>query len=152
MNRDHPNYCIVEISQNAEKGSGEMKTLSVSLTLVRDHQLTLVWKTLIRIIIIIIQTSFKLTVHCRTNTATPKRGIEQLAQMDQNKSSPPVETQRGAGSHGDPRRHRWGAVLLTNWCTGSNRVVQPAERPAQQCENTNCSWCTWNSLQRQEKK
>ena len=40
--RDHPNYSIVEIGQNIEKSPGDLRTLAVTQTLVRNHQLTLV--------------------------------------------------------------------------------------------------------------
>ena len=46
MSGDHPNYCIIEIVQNTEKSSGDLRRLVVPQTLVRNHQLTLVWKTL----------------------------------------------------------------------------------------------------------
>ncbi len=38
---DHPNYCIIEISQNTEKSPGDLRRLAVSQTPVKDHQLTL---------------------------------------------------------------------------------------------------------------
>ena len=40
--RYHPNYSIVEISQNTEKSPGDLRRLAVTQTLVRNHQLTLV--------------------------------------------------------------------------------------------------------------
>ena len=40
MSRDHPNYCIIKISQNTEKSPGDLKKLVV--TAVKDHQLTLI--------------------------------------------------------------------------------------------------------------
>ena len=43
---DHPNYCIIEIDQNTEKSPGDVKRLAVTQTLKKDHQLTLMWKTL----------------------------------------------------------------------------------------------------------
>ena len=39
MNQDNPNYSIVEISQNTEKSSGDLGTLAVTQTPVKDHQL-----------------------------------------------------------------------------------------------------------------
>ena len=42
---DHPNYCIMEIGQNTEKGLGDTRRLAVTQTPVKDHQLTLIWKT-----------------------------------------------------------------------------------------------------------
>ena len=41
---DHPNYSIVEIGQNTEKSPGDFRRLAVIP--VKDHQLTLMWKTL----------------------------------------------------------------------------------------------------------
>ena len=46
--RDHPNYGIVEISQNTKKSPGDLRKLTVIQTPVRNHQLTLVWKILKR--------------------------------------------------------------------------------------------------------
>ena len=43
---DHPDYSIIKISQNTEKSPGDLKRLAVTQTPVRNHQLTLVWKTL----------------------------------------------------------------------------------------------------------
>ena len=41
-NRDHLNYCMVEISQNTEKGPGDMRRIAVTQSPVKDNQLTLV--------------------------------------------------------------------------------------------------------------
>ena len=46
MWRDCPNYSIIEISQNTEKGPGELKRFAVTQIPVKDCQLTLMWKTL----------------------------------------------------------------------------------------------------------
>ena len=43
---DHPNYSIDENGQNTEKSSGHLRILAVTQTPVKDHQLTLTWKTL----------------------------------------------------------------------------------------------------------
>ena len=43
---DHPNYSIIVISQNTEKSPGDLRRLAVTQTLVRNHRLTVVWKTL----------------------------------------------------------------------------------------------------------
>ena len=43
---DHPNYSIAEIGQNNEKSRGDLRRLGVTQTPVKDHQLTLMWKTL----------------------------------------------------------------------------------------------------------
>ena len=51
---DHPNYWIIEISQNTEESPGYLRRLTVPHTPVRNHQLKLVWKTPKGIIIIII--------------------------------------------------------------------------------------------------
>ena len=37
------NYSIIEIGQNTEKSTGDLRRLAV--TLVKDHQSTLMWKT-----------------------------------------------------------------------------------------------------------
>ena len=39
---DHPNYSIVEVSQNVEKSPGDLRRLSVTQTQLKDHQLMLV--------------------------------------------------------------------------------------------------------------
>ena len=53
---DRPNYCIIEIGQNTEKSTDDLQRHAVTQSPVRNHQRTLVWKTLKReqIIIIII--------------------------------------------------------------------------------------------------
>ena len=38
---DHPNYYIIENSQNTEKSPGDLRRLAITQTLVKDHQLTL---------------------------------------------------------------------------------------------------------------
>ena len=43
---DHPNYCIIEIEQNSEKSPGDLRRLADTQTPVKNHQLTLMWKTL----------------------------------------------------------------------------------------------------------
>ena len=43
---DHPNYDIVAIGQNTEKSPGNFRTLAVTQTLMKDHHLTLMGKTL----------------------------------------------------------------------------------------------------------
>ena len=40
--RDHPNNTIITISQNTEKSPGDLRTLAVTQTPVRNHRLTLV--------------------------------------------------------------------------------------------------------------
>ena len=40
--RDHPNYCIIEISQNAEKSPGDLRRIGATQTSGKDHQLTLI--------------------------------------------------------------------------------------------------------------
>ena len=42
---DHPNYYITEIEQNTEERPWNLKRLAFTQTPVRNHQLTLVWKT-----------------------------------------------------------------------------------------------------------
>ena len=44
---DHLNYSIVDIGQNTEESSGDLRILAVNQTLVRNHRLMLVWKTVI---------------------------------------------------------------------------------------------------------
>ena len=43
---DHPNYSLTEIGQNIKKGPGDLRTLAVTQTLVENHQLMLVRKTI----------------------------------------------------------------------------------------------------------
>ena len=43
--RDHPKYYIIENGQNTEKSTGDLRRLAVTQTPVRDHRLTLMWKT-----------------------------------------------------------------------------------------------------------
>ena len=43
---DRPKYSIVEIGQNTKKSPGDLRRLVVTQTPVKNHQLTLVWKTL----------------------------------------------------------------------------------------------------------
>ena len=45
-NGGHPIYCIIEIGQNTENSLGDLRRLAVIQVLVKDHQLTLMWKTL----------------------------------------------------------------------------------------------------------
>ena len=42
---NHQNYSIIENGQNTEKSPGDLRRLAVTQTLVKDHQLTLMWKT-----------------------------------------------------------------------------------------------------------
>ena len=51
---DHPNYSIIENSQNTEKSPGDLRRLAVTQIPMKSHQLKLMWKTLIMIMIIII--------------------------------------------------------------------------------------------------
>ena len=39
---DHPNYSIIENGQNTEKSPGDMKSLAVTQTPMKDHQLKLI--------------------------------------------------------------------------------------------------------------
>ena len=43
---DYPKYCINEISQNIEKSTGDLRRHPVFQAAVKDHQLTVTWKTL----------------------------------------------------------------------------------------------------------
>ena len=54
-NGDHPNDSIIKIGQNTEKSPGDLRSLVVTQTLTKDHQLMMEWKTLKRVIIIIIK-------------------------------------------------------------------------------------------------
>ena len=44
--RDHPGYSIIKIGQNAQKSSGDLRRVAVSQTPLKNHQLTLLLKTL----------------------------------------------------------------------------------------------------------
>ena len=50
---DYSNYIIIKIPQNTDKGPGNLKRFAITKTPVKDHQLTLVLKTLKGIIMII---------------------------------------------------------------------------------------------------
>ena len=54
MGRDYPNDSIAKNGQNTETSPGDLRRLAVTQTPVRNHQLTLMWKTLKEYIIIII--------------------------------------------------------------------------------------------------
>ena len=43
---DHLNNSIIENGQNTEKSPGDLRRLAVTQSPVKDHQLTLMWKTL----------------------------------------------------------------------------------------------------------
>ena len=43
---DHPDYSIIKIGQNNKKSPGYLRKLVVSQTPVKNHLLTLVWKTI----------------------------------------------------------------------------------------------------------
>ena len=43
---NHPKYCIIEIGQNTEKSSGDLKRLAITQTPVRNHQVSLMRKPL----------------------------------------------------------------------------------------------------------
>ena len=45
-NGDHPNYNIIENSQNTEKSPRDLRRLAVTQAPVKDHQLKLMGKTL----------------------------------------------------------------------------------------------------------
>ena len=45
---DHPNDSIIEDGQNTEKSLGPLGRLAVAQSPVKDYQLTLMWKTLMR--------------------------------------------------------------------------------------------------------
>ena len=49
--RNYPNDNIAENGQNTEKNPGELRKLAVTQTPVKIHQLTLMWKTLKKLII-----------------------------------------------------------------------------------------------------
>ena len=48
---DHPNYSFVEISKNTEKSPGDLRRIAVTQTSVKNHPLTLMLKTLKRVVI-----------------------------------------------------------------------------------------------------
>ena len=45
IRRNYPNYQIIDIDQNTEKSSENLRRLLVTQTPVKDHQYKLVWKT-----------------------------------------------------------------------------------------------------------
>ena len=47
MSGDHPNNSIIENGQNTEKSHGEWRRLAFTQTPVKDHQLNVMWETLI---------------------------------------------------------------------------------------------------------
>ena len=46
MGGHHPSYNVIENSQNTEMSPGNLRRLAVTQIPVKDHQLTLTWKTL----------------------------------------------------------------------------------------------------------
>ena len=54
---DYPNYYIIENGQNTEKSPGDLRRLAVTQTPVKDHQLTMMRKTLMIMIIICLHIS-----------------------------------------------------------------------------------------------
>ena len=53
-NGDHPNYSFIKIGQNAEKSPGDLRRLAATQTPIRKYRLMLLWKTLKRVILIIV--------------------------------------------------------------------------------------------------
>ena len=45
MSGDHLNYNIIEIGQNTDWGSEDLRRLVVTQNPVRNHRITVVWKT-----------------------------------------------------------------------------------------------------------
>ena len=43
--QNHPNYSIVEVSQDTENSPGDLRRFAITQTPVKDHHLTLRWKT-----------------------------------------------------------------------------------------------------------
>ena len=43
---DHPNDSIIESGQNIEKSPGDLRRVAVTQTPVKNHQVTMMWKTL----------------------------------------------------------------------------------------------------------
>ena len=76
---DHPNYSIIEIGQNTEKSSRDLGRLAISQTPVEKRQQTLVWKTLIEVMIIIITVGRNSCENIRTirTTITKKQEWEE---------------------------------------------------------------------------
>ena len=62
--RDYPDYSIIKIGQNTEKSPGDLRWLAVTLSLMEDHQLSLVLKTWIIIKLIIVQ-KIKIQTYCK---------------------------------------------------------------------------------------
>ena len=48
--RDHPNHSVIKIGQNTEKSPVDLKRQTVTQTPMKNHPLSLVWKTQSRII------------------------------------------------------------------------------------------------------
>ena len=51
---DHPNNSIIENGQNTEKSPGDFRRLAVTQSPVKNHQLTLMWKTIMIIMVLTI--------------------------------------------------------------------------------------------------
>ena len=45
MSGEYPNYCIIKIGQNTEESPEDLMRLAVAQTPLRNHRLTLAWKT-----------------------------------------------------------------------------------------------------------
>ena len=60
---DHPNDSIIENGQNIEESPGDLRRLAVTQTPMKNHQLTLMWKTLKEKVIIIIIYLFMVYLH-----------------------------------------------------------------------------------------
>ena len=46
---DHPNNSIIGNGRNTEDSPGDLRKLAVTQTPVKNHQLTLMWKTLVKV-------------------------------------------------------------------------------------------------------
>ena len=63
---DYPNYSIIENGQNTEKSPRELRRLTATQTSVKNHQLTLIWKTLKEEILIIFPADHRVKVKQKT--------------------------------------------------------------------------------------
>ena len=57
---DHPNYCIIENGKNTKNSPGELRRLAVTQTPVKDHQLKLMWKTLMGNVLVFNRNHFEM--------------------------------------------------------------------------------------------
>ena len=83
---DHSNNNIIENGQTTKKSPGDLRRLAVTQTPVKNHRLTLMWKTPMEIIIIIILSDISMVV----KQNQPNRN-EQLSSEKENATLPNKE-------------------------------------------------------------